>query len=118
MTILQELNDFQKMWTWLSSHPAHDQNYYIQHVIRLDTPWKNSCPLCHTDSGKCRECDPLWQSDSGGLCDDQDSPLSRWQQTSIHDPDNRTWFANRVSLLAMRAIRSRRQLEQSQTEHA
>lgn len=107
MTTLQELQDFQKMWTWLSSHPAHNRDYYMTHVIKLTTPWKHSCPLCHREleSGKCDTCCPLWQSESGGLCDDQESPLSRWQQTSVDDPDNRTWFANRVALLALHAIR-------------
>jgi len=106
MTNIQKLQEFQKMWTWLSSHPAHDRSYYMEHVVKLTTPWKSSCPLCRTESGKCGECAPLWQSDAGGLCDDQESPLNKWLQTPVDDPDNRTWFANRVSLLAKRALRS------------
>lgn len=107
MATLQELQDFQKMWTWLSSHPAHNQEYYMNHVAKLATPWKCACPLRHTESGKCDECTPLWQSDVGGLCDDVESPLNRWLQTPVDDPDNRTWFANRVALLAQHAIRYR-----------
>jgi hypothetical protein len=106
MATLIELQAFQKMWTWLSSHPAHDQNYYMTHVAQLDKPWPKSCPLCHSAAGSCKDCDPLWKSESGGLCDDQESPLNKWRQTSIEDPDNRTWFANRVAILSQQALRS------------
>lgn len=106
MTDLKELQEFQKMWTWLSSHPAHDQAYYMTHVVKLSTPWMGSCPLCHTAKGPCRNCEILWKSDKGGLCDDEESPLVKWRTTSIEDPDNRTWYANRVAVLGMRAIQS------------
>jgi hypothetical protein len=106
MTTLEELQAFQKMWTWLSSHPTHDQEYYMTHVAKLTTPWKDSCPLRHTAKGCCANCERLWKSEQGGLCDDPESPLNRWRQTSVHDPDNRTYFANRVALLGMQAIRT------------
>lgn len=105
MTNLNELQAFQKMWTWLSSHPAHDQEYYMKHVLKLDNPWKDSCPLCHTAQGPCSNCEALWSTDKGGLCSDKASPLNRWRATSVEDPDNRTWFANRVALLGKKAIK-------------
>lgn len=108
MTTLDELQAFQKMWTWLSSHPAHDQEYYMKHVAKLDSPWKDSCPLCHTSEGPCRDCDPLLHSGHGGLCADKGSLLSKWRQTSVDDPDNRTWYANRVALLGIKAAKSLR----------
>jgi len=108
MATMSELKEFQKMWTWLSSHPAHDQEYYMRHVARLDIPWKHGCPLCHTSEEPCRNCETLWQSMSGGLCSDQDSPLNRWRRTSTDDPDNRSWYANRVALLGQKAMREQR----------
>ncbi len=106
MTNLQDLQEFQRMWTWLSSHPAHDQDYYMKHVAKLEKPWTKGCPLCHTAKGPCKDCSILWQSDTGSLCDDEESPMVKWSKTAVEDPDNRTWFANRVAVLAMRAIQS------------
>lgn len=108
MATNKELKEFQKMWTWLSSHPAHNQEYYMKHVAKLDTPWKDSCPLCHTAEGPCRNCEMLWESKHGGLCSDKSSPLNKWRQTSVDDPDNRTWYANRVALLGQKALKTHR----------
>lgn len=105
MTTLTELQAFQKMWTWLSSHPAHNQEYYMKYVVKLQTPWKGSCPLCHTAEGPCTNCEELWKSERGGLCSDTDSPLNKWSQTSVEDPDNRTWYANKVAMLGRKAIK-------------
>jgi len=106
MATTNELKEFQKMWTWLSSHPAHNQEYYMKHVAKLATPWRDSCPLCHTAEGPCRNCEALWQSKYGGLCSDKNSPLNKWRQTSVDDPDNRTWYANRIALLGRQAMKT------------
>lgn len=107
MIARNELKEFQKMWTWLSSHPAHNQDYYMKHVAKLETPWKHSCPLCHTaEESPCKNCEQLWQAKEGGLCADQNSPLNKWRQTSVDDPDNRTWYANRIALLGQQALKT------------
>lgn len=105
MTTIKELKDFQDMWTWLSSHPAHNQDYYMKYVAKLDAPWRGSCPLCHTAEGPCNNCDLLWKTKSGGLCTDKGSPLNKWRETSVDDPDNRSWYAGRVALLGRQAAK-------------
>lgn len=108
-TLQEELQAFEKMWTWLASHPAHDQEYYMKHVARLPTPWKNSCPLCHSSGeGPCINCKALWQSDRGSLCTDKDSPLNKWRQTAVEDPDNRTWYASKIAMLGKNAARGKK----------
>ena len=106
MTMATELREFQKMWTWLSAHPAHDQEYYMKHVARLDKPWRSGCPLCHTAEGPCRNCEMLWKTEQGSLCTDQSSPLVKWRGTSLDDPDNRTWYANRIAMLGRQALKT------------
>lgn len=106
MTTATELRDFQKMWTWLSSHPAHDQEYYMKHVAKLDQPWRGNCPLCHTAEGPCTNCEALWKTEQGSLCTDKNSPLAKWRKASLDDPDNRTWYANRVAILGQQALKT------------
>ena len=106
MTKLNELKDFAKMWAWLSSHPAHNQDYYMRYVARLDSFWKKSCPLCHTAEGLCKNCELVWKSEDGNLCSDDHSPLNSWRQCSIDDPDHRTYYASRVAMLGLRAKRN------------
>lgn len=79
----------------------------MKHVAKLETPWKHSCPLCHTaEESPCKNCEQLWQAKEGGLCADQNSPLNKWRQTSVDDPDNRTWYANRIALLGQQALKT------------
>ncbi len=101
------LVNFKKMWTWLSGYPAHDQDYYQEHVAALDTPWLNSCPLANVDGDACDGCSPIWQSANGTLCTDPESPLYKWQTTSREQPDYRCYYASQVAVLAMNAIRKR-----------
>lgn len=101
----QEMLDFMKMWKWLSAHPAHDQEYYMKHVAKLDEAWEKGCPLCHSAEGVCTNCENLWKTARGSLCQDMDSPLNKWRKTSVDDPDNRTYYANRMATLSMRAVK-------------
>lgn len=91
------LEEFKKMWTWLYKHPAHDTKYYVSHVAKPQTPWKNDCPLCALSaSGECGECKTLWDEGHGSLCADPESPLSKWKKTQLQDPDFRTWYAGKI----------------------
>jgi len=66
-----ELNNFKKMWTWLSGYPAHDREYYMKNVAKLDKMWLNSCPLSNKSEDKnCDGCKMLWKSNKGTLCTD------------------------------------------------
>ncbi|MFV0436530.1 MAG: hypothetical protein ACK5PS_03950 [Desulfopila sp.] len=104
MTTVDNLGEFQKMWAWLSAHPAHDQGYYMRHVRKLDIAWPHGCPLRdQTMDNPCSPCQRLWTAGGQDLCSDTNSPLSRWRQTAVDSPDQRTWYANRLALLAMAA---------------
>jgi hypothetical protein len=100
-----KLISFKKMWTWLSGYPAHDSQYYMQHVAKLDQPWPNGCPLATSDSDDCDGCRPLWYSKKGTLCSDVESPLYKWKATSPDYPDNRSYYASHIAVLAMNALR-------------
>lgn len=105
-----ELRNFKKMWTWLMAYPAHDREYYMKHVAKLDVPWHNNCPLSEdTSVGACRGCKLLWDSNQGSLCTDPDAPMARWIKTERELPDTRSLYASQIAVLAMKAgQRSRR----------
>lgn len=98
-----ELRNFQQMWTWLSGYPAHDREYYINHVVKLDKAWVNSCPLCNNSTERdCDGCKMLWESKSGNLCTDPESPVFKWKHTDRVWSDERTSYASRAAVLAMK----------------
>lgn len=100
-----ELKNFKKMWTWLTGHPAHDQQYYMEHVAKLESAWANSCPLSNSDSVKdCSGCSMLWDSKNGTLCTDPAAPLYKWQNTEKNMPDDRSFYASQTAVLAMHLI--------------
>lgn len=99
------LKEFKKMWTWLYKHPAHDNKYYVRHVIKPETAWKNDCPLCALSDGECKECGKLWDEGRGSLCSDPESPLSKWRKTHRNDPNYRTWYAGKIVDIADKALR-------------
>ena len=96
----EALQEFKKMWQWLYSHPAHNQQYYIKNVAKLDTPWQQECPLCDSFEGDCGKCLEVWDQGKGTLCEDQDSPLNKWRNTNLGDPDFRTWYAGKIVKIA------------------
>ncbi len=98
------LEEFKKMWTWLYRHPAHDKRYYVKHVAKPEEGWKNDCPLCTVSEGECQECLALWDKGKGSLCDDPESPLSKWKETHKNDPNFRTWYAGKIADIASKAI--------------
>jgi hypothetical protein len=96
------LDNFKKMWTWLYGHPAHDREYYMRHVAKLNDMWENSCPLSTSPKAdECGGCQMLWQSDKGTLCTDPDAPLYKWKNTDRQQPDDRSFYAGHVADLAM-----------------
>lgn len=100
-----ELTSFKRMWTWLIGYPAHDREYYMKHVVKLDEMWANGCPL--SNSTKERECDgcaQLWESKNGTLCTDPEAPLFKWRTTKRQQPDRRSFYAGQVAVLAMNLI--------------
>lgn len=106
MTGKDELRNFKKMWTWLMAYPAHDREYYMKHVAKLDAPWHNSCPLSEGASvGDCNGCKSLWDSSQGTLCTDPGAPLSKWEKTERDLAETRSLYASQVAVLAMKAGR-------------
>ncbi len=101
----EAIQEFKKMWTWLYRHPAHDKHYYVKHVAKAEPPWKNDCPLCDLSEGECTECLQLWDNGKGSLCDDPESPLNKWRQTHMGDPNFRTWYAGKVADLVDKALK-------------
>ena len=102
-----QLKKFKKMWTWLCGYPAHDTSYYMEHVAVPSANWMNNCPLCNSPvASNCDGCTLLWKSHKGTLCTDLDSPLYKWRATDIQHPDDRSFYASQVAVLAMKAIRS------------
>jgi hypothetical protein len=105
MTGKNEILNFQKMWTWLYGYPAHDRDYYMKHVAKLDEHWVNSCPLCNSSEVKdCDGCEMLWKSERGSLCTDSGSPLYKWQNTGTEYPDDRCYYASQTAVLAMKFL--------------
>ena len=97
--------NFLKMWTWLYGDPAHDRDYYMKHVAKLDEHWVNSCPLCNSSEVKdCDGCEMLWKSERGSLCTDSGSPLYKWQNTGTEYPDDRCYYASQTAVLAMKFL--------------
>ena len=101
----EALLEFKKMWTWLYKHPAHDQKYYIKHVIKVDGEWQKDCPLCEQLEGNCPECLALYDNGNGTLCEDQQSPLNKWRNTHLADPNYRMWYAGKVIDIAEKALK-------------
>ena len=61
-----ELTKFKKMWTWLCGYPAHDREYYMKYVVKLDHWWINSCPISNESAEKdCDGCKELWPPGKG-----------------------------------------------------
>lgn len=105
MTEKNEVINFKKMWTWLYGYPAHDREYYMKHVARIDERWMNSCPLANTNEVKeCDGCKILWKSEKGSLCTDSGSPLYKWQNTDTDHPDDRCYYASQTAVLAMKFL--------------
>lgn len=103
MTGQNEILNFKKMWGWLMGFPAHDQRYYMTHVARLDTRWVNDCPLSNkSEVSKCDGCKMLWKSEQGTLCTDTSSPLYKWKHTDTDHPDDRSYYASQIAVLAMK----------------
>lgn len=100
-----ELTSFKKMWTWLSGYPAHNSDYYMKHVVKLDRPWLNGCPLATSAGDDCAGCRQLWYSKKGTLCSDVESPLYRWKSAGPDRPDERSFYASHIAVLAMNALR-------------
>ena len=103
-----KLSNFKKMWTWLCGFPAHDREYYMKYVIRLEEMWPNSCPLSNNSKEKnCDGCKSLWDTREGTLCSDPNSPLYKWKSTERQQPDDRSFYASQVAVLAMQVIRGK-----------
>ncbi len=106
MVRYEALDEFKKMWTWLYRHPAHDKKYYVKHVAKADPAWIKDCPLCHLSDGECIECLTIWDEGNGSLCEDQNSPMNKWSNTHLSDPNFRSWYAGKIADIASRAIKS------------
>ena len=98
------LQEFRKMWIWLYKHPAQERNYYMKYVAKAEPAWKNDCPLCALSDGECKECKSLWDKGHGSLCADPESPLFKWRNTDVNNPDSRTWYAGRIVQIAGDAL--------------
>ena len=94
MNRIDAINETEKMWTWLYKHPAHDELYYVKHVAKMQKPWKNNCPVCELADGACSSCIIAW--DNGTFCTDPESPYSKWQATTLDNPDYRTLYAGDI----------------------
>jgi hypothetical protein len=106
MKILEMATEMVAMWTWLYKHPAHDREYYVTHVAKLAKPWKNLCPLCELEliGDKCTNCLMTSEEQKGTFCADPESPLNKWNATSTDNPDNRTYYAGEVMVIARNLI--------------
>lgn len=99
MKKIEALNEAMKMWVWLYRHPAQDRKYYMTYVAKLDTPWKNDCPLCEISENNCASCLMQTETDKGTFCTDPESPFSKWQTTSLDNPDYRTLYAGEIAAI-------------------
>ena len=107
MTVKNDVLNFKKMWAWLRAYPAHDQEYYMKHVAKLQVNWVNSCPLSNKNEEKdCDGCKMLWKSERGTLCTDTRSPLHKWKKSVINRPNDRSYYASQIAVLAMKFLRS------------
>lgn len=97
--------EFRKMWTWLYKHPAHDQKYYLKHVMKTDHEWQKDCPLCEHFEGNCSGCLEIYDKGNGTLCDDPKSPVNQWRKTQLADPDYRMWYAGKVVNIVEKALK-------------
>ena len=106
MKVFEMSKEMVKMWTWLYKHPAHDREYYITHVAKLNQPWKNLCPLCELekDGEKCSKCLMTEEPQKGTFCSDPESPLNQWKNTATNNPDNRTYFAGKIIAIAKKIM--------------
>lgn len=103
---IEKLVNFKKMWSWLMAFPAHDRDYYIKHVAKINEVWINSCPLSNSLYVEdCSGCKLLWDSPKGTLCTDPSAPLYKWNNTQRVNPDERSYYASQVAVLAMWAKR-------------
>ncbi|MBT8353681.1 MAG: hypothetical protein KJO60_04100 [Desulfofustis sp.] len=101
------MSNLKKMWTWLCCHPAHDREYYMKHVAKLERDWPKCCPLSDSyenqDCSGC--CETLWESKQGTLCSDPRSPLVQWANTELEYPHDRSFYASKLAVLAMKHMR-------------
>jgi len=112
-----KLKKFKKMWTWLCGYPAHDRSYYMEYVAVPNENWMNNCPLCNSKTvSNCDGCKLLWDSSRGTLCTDLDSPLYKWRATDMQHPDDRSYYASQVAVLALKALRSLNNIRRSSEE--
>jgi hypothetical protein len=103
MQKIEALKEITKMWIWLYKHPAHDREYYVTHVAKLAQPWKNYCPLCNLEDGKCPDCLMKWGEQNGTFCTDPESPLQKWKETTTDNPDYRTLYSGEIIAIAKNA---------------
>jgi len=103
MKKLEALNEAAKMWTWLYKHPAHDKKYYVTHVVKLEEPWKNDCPICEVVDSSCSDCLMQFEEQQGTFCTDPESPFRKWKETTLDNPDHRTFYAGEMIALAKKA---------------
>ena len=103
MQKIEALKEITKMWIWLYKHPAHDREYYVTHVAKLAQPWKNYCPLCNLEDGKCPDCLMKWEEQNGTFCTDPESPLQKWKETTTDNPDYRTLYSGEIIAIAENA---------------
>ena len=107
MTGQNDILNFKNMWAWLCGFPAHDREYYMKHVARLQANWVNNCPLSNKSTEtECDGCKMLWDSDRGTLCTDSTSPLYKWKNTGKDRPDDRAYYASHVAALAVRFLKN------------
>ena len=103
MAQIEQLLEFQEMWTWLSEHPAHDRDYYMRYVVKLEHPWPHNCPMSTDPDKDCDSCALMWNAKNGNLCTDPESPLNKWKTTNVEYPDKRTHYAGQLANLAVKA---------------
>ncbi len=107
MTGKDELINFKKMWTWLCCHPAHDREYYMKHVVKLEGEWINSCPLSNSTTDRnCTGCSMLRGGENKTLCSDPLSPVNQWMRTERQYPHYRSYYASQAAVLALKYLRA------------
>ncbi len=101
----EKVRAFVAMWRWLSAHPAHGREYYLKNVVKESPTWINDCPLATEEGKRCAGCRVLWNRGNGSLCTDSESPLLRWQEADMQEPDLRVYYASEVGALGMQMSR-------------